>query len=150
MLMVSPQYMNKWRTSQWNAAQRLTIQVNSQHPVTRTQRSAGWPRPEHHWKLYQSIQWRPWNPAVLALIIIRPRKKICVFMVRRPTLIFGPDPKIFYDTFRRKLFKYPTFAIQCSFLCLRDRCFDKNELNVTLQVSKCILDAIQHHFTYKK
>ena len=24
-----------------------------------------WPRPGHHWKGYQSIQWRPWNPAVL-------------------------------------------------------------------------------------
>ena len=55
-------------------------------------------------------------------------------MVRQPTLIFGPGPKLFYGTFRRKLFKYPIFAIQCSFWCLRDRYFDKNESNVTLQV----------------
>ena len=34
---------------------------------------------------------------------IRPKKKICVFTVRRPTLIFGPDPKLFYVTFNRKL-----------------------------------------------
>ena len=29
---------------------------------------------------------------------MRP-KKICVFTVRRPSLIFGPDPKLFYCTF---------------------------------------------------
>ena len=66
-------------------------------------------------------------------IMLRPKKK-CVFTVRRPTLIFGPDPKLFYGTFSRKLFKCPIFAFQCSFLCLRDHYFDKNELNVTLQV----------------
>ena len=65
---------------------------------------------------------------------IRPRKKICVFTVRRPTLIFGPDPKLFYCTFSRKLFKYPIFAFKSSFWCLSDNYFDKNELNVTLQV----------------
>ena len=62
------------------------------------------------------------------------KKKICVFTVCRPSLIFGPDPKLFYCTFSRKLFKYPIFAFQCSFSCLRDHYFDKNELNVTLQV----------------
>ena len=56
-------------------------------------------------------------------------KKICVVTVRRPTLIFGPDPKLFYGTFSRKLFKCPIFAFQCSFGCLRDHYFDKNELN---------------------
>ena len=35
---------------------------------------------------------------------------MCVFTVRQPTLIFGPDPKHFYGTFKRKLFKYPIFA----------------------------------------
>ena len=37
------------------------------HPTTKTQRSAWgpWPWPAHHWKGYQSIQWRPRNPAVL-------------------------------------------------------------------------------------
>ena len=60
--------------------------------------------------------------------------KKCVFTVRQPTLIFGPDPKLFYGTFSRKLFKYPIFAFQCSFWCLRYHYFDKNELNVTLQV----------------
>ena len=40
----------------------------------------------------------------------------------------------FYGTFSRKLLKYPIFAFQCSFLCLRDHYFDKNELNVTLQM----------------
>ena len=68
------------------------------------------------------------------LIVARPKKKICVFTVRRPSLIFGPDPKLFYCTFSRKLFKYPIFAFQCSFSCLRDHYFDKNELNVTLQM----------------
>ena len=47
---------------------------------------------------------------------------------------FGPDPKLFYCTFSRKLFKYHIFAFQCSFACLRDHYFDKNELNATLQV----------------
>ena len=42
-------------------------------------------------------------------------KKICVFTVRQPTLILGPDPKLFYGTFSRKLFKYPIFAFQFSF-----------------------------------
>ena len=55
-------------------------------------------------------------------------------MVRQPSLIFGPDPKLFYGTFSRKLFKYPNFAFQCSIGCLRDHYFDKNKLNVTLQV----------------
>ena len=45
----------------------------------------------------------------------KAKKKICVFMVRRPTLIFGPDPKLFNGTFSRKLFKCPIFAFQCSF-----------------------------------
>ena len=52
-------------------------------------------------------------------------------MVRRPSLIFGPDPKLFYGTFSRKLFKYPIFAFQCCFCCLKDHYFDKNKLNVT-------------------
>ena len=62
------------------------------------------------------------------------KKKICVFTVRRPSLIFGPDPKLFYCTVSRKLFKYPIFAFQLCFSCLRHHYFDKNELNVTLQV----------------
>ena len=49
-------------------------------------------------------------------------------------LNFWPDPKLFYRTFSRKLFKYPIFAFQCSICCLRDHYFDKNKLNVTLQV----------------
>ena len=63
--------------------------------------------------------------------IARPKKKY-VFTVRRPSLIFGPDPKLFYGTFSRKLFKYPIFAFQCSFWCLMDNYFDKNKLNVDL------------------
>ena len=63
-----------------------------------------------------------------------------VIKVRRPTLIFGPHPKLFYDNFSRKLFKYPNFALQCSFRFLRDHYFDKN-LNVTLQMEKYTLDA---------
>ena len=64
------------------------------------------------------------------------KKNMCVyhFTVRRPSLIFGPDPKLFYATFSRKLFKYPIFAFQCSFWWLMDNYFDKNKLNVTLQV----------------
>ena len=62
------------------------------------------------------------------------KKKICVFTVRRPTLIFGPDPKYFYCTFSRKLFKYILFAFKSGFWCLSDNYFDKNELNITLQV----------------
>ena len=31
------------------------------------------------------------------------KKYLCVFTVRRPTLIFGLDPKPFYGTFNRKL-----------------------------------------------
>ena len=61
----------------------------------------------------------------------RGQKKICVFTVR---LIFGSDPKLFYSTLSWKLFKYPIFSLQCSFCCLRDHYFDKNKLNVTLQV----------------
>ena len=66
--------------------------------------------------------------------VAKAKKKICVFTVRRPTLILGPDPKLFYGTFSRKLFRYPIFAFQFSFLCLRGHYFDKNELIVTLQV----------------
>ena len=61
----------------------------------------------------------------------KAKKKKCVFTVRRPSLIFGPDPKLFYGTSSRKLFKYPIFAFQCSFCCLKDHYFDKNKLNVT-------------------
>ena len=70
----------------------------------------------------------------LFLLWVRPKKKICVFTVRRPTLIFGPDPKLFYVTFTRKLLKYPIFAYQCSFWCLNDHYCDKNKSNVTLEV----------------
>ena len=45
----------------------------------------------------------------------------------KPTLIFGPGPKLFYGTCSRKLFKYPIFAFG-------DHYFDKNELNVTPEV----------------
>ena len=65
---------------------------------------------------------------------LRPKKKICVFTVRRPTLIFGLDPKLFYNTFSRKSFQCHIFAFQCSFWCLRHHYFDKNKLNVTPQV----------------
>ena len=65
--------------------------------------------------------------------IVRPNK-ICVFTICRPTQIFGPDPKLFYDTFNRKLFEYPIFAFQCSFWCWRDHYFDQNVLKVTVQV----------------
>ena len=34
------------------------------------------------------------------------RKKKCVFTVCQLTLILGPDPKLFYGTFSRELFKY--------------------------------------------
>ena len=40
----------------------------------------------------------------LVYIKNRAKKKIFVFTVRRPTLIFSPDPKLFYGTFSRKLF----------------------------------------------
>ena len=43
------------------------------------------------------------------------KKKKCEFPVCQMTLIFGPDPKLFYGTFSRKLFKYPIFAFQCNF-----------------------------------
>ena len=49
----------------------------------------------------------------------RAKKKICVFTVRRPTLIFGSNAKLFYGTFSRKWFKYHIFAFQCSFWCLK-------------------------------
>ena len=62
----------------------------------------------------------------------KAKKKICEFTVRQLSLIFGPDPKLFYGTFSRKLFKYLIFAFQCSFCCLMDHYFDKNKLNVTL------------------
>ena len=62
------------------------------------------------------------------------KKKICVFTVCRPSLIFGSDPKLFYGTLSWKLFKYPIFAFKFSFCCLMDLYFDKNKLNVTFQV----------------
>ena len=65
---------------------------------------------------------------------VKAKKKISVFTVRRPTLIFGPDLKLFYGTCSRKLFKYPIIAYECSFWCLSDNYFDKNELNITLQL----------------
>ena len=68
------------------------------------------------------------------LLFLLRQKKNYVFTVRQPTLIFWPGPKLFYDTFSRKLLRYPIFAFQCSFWFLRDHYFDKNELNVTLQV----------------
>ena len=40
--------------------------------------------------------YKPW------LVHKAKKKKICVFTVHRPTLIFGPDPKLFYGTFSRK------------------------------------------------
>ena len=48
-------------------------------------------------------------------------------------------PYISYDTFSRKLLKYPIFALQCSFWCPREDNFDKkqqqqNPINVTLEV----------------
>ena len=56
-------------------------------------------------------------------------------MVRRPTLIFGPDPKLFYCTFSRKLCKYPILPSNLVFdVVISDNYFDKNELNITLQV----------------
>ena len=65
------------------------------------------------------------------IIFIRPK---CVFAFTRPTLIFGPDPKLVYDTFSETLFRYPIFAFKYSFWCLRDHYFDKKESNVTLVV----------------
>ena len=35
---------------------------------------------------------------------IRPKKKICVFPVTRPTLIFPSDPKVFIGIPKKKLF----------------------------------------------
>ena len=40
------------------------VQCEFRHQNTRSGWGP-WPQPEHHWKGYQSIQWRPWNPAVL-------------------------------------------------------------------------------------
>ena len=76
-----------------------------------------------------------WTYAVQRVgVCIRPRKKICVFTVRRPTLMFGPDPNLFYGTLSRNLFKHPILVFECSFWCLRDHYFDKNELIIPLQV----------------
>ena len=58
------------------------------------------------WIQVWAICW-PWQDVDVVLPQVRPKKKICVFTVRRPSLIFGPDPKLFYCTFSRKLFKYP-------------------------------------------
>ena len=60
------------------------------------------------------------------------KKKICMFTVTQPTLIFGPNPNLFYGTFSEKLFRYSIFAFQCSFWCLRGHYFDNNKSNVTL------------------
>ena len=38
--------------------------------------------------------------AMFALNWLRPKKKICVFTVTRPTLIFASDPMHFYTEFR--------------------------------------------------
>ena len=96
-----------------------------------------------------TIKWDPWlcinvTTSLLQVIkcggfwpgkeLFKAKKKKCVFTVRRPTLIFGLDPNHFYGTFSRKLNKYPIFAFQGSFWCQRDHYFDKNELNVTLQM----------------
>ena len=43
---------------------------------------------------------------------IRPKEKICEFTVTRPTLIFGPDPKGFYRTFKRQIFQISHFPFQ--------------------------------------
>ena len=72
-----------------------------------------------------------WGDRVRRIIVcwsasIRPKKNLCVY--DPPTVpSFWPDPKLFYGTFRRKLFEYPIFAFQCRFLCLKDHYFDKNE-----------------------
>ena len=68
------------------------------------------------------------------------KKKICVFTVRQlaPTLNFFMALLVENN--------YLNTLFLPSFWCLRDHYFD----NVTLQVKKCILDANQHQFSYKK
>ena len=65
---------------------------------------------------------------------IRPNK-ICVFTVTWPTLILALTLNFFLGTFSVKSLRNPILAFQYnSFWCLRDHYFDKNELNVTLEV----------------
>ena len=45
----------------------------------------------------------------------KAKKKICEFTVTRPTLIFGPDPKGFYCTFKRQLFQIYHFRFHAMF-----------------------------------
>ena len=73
------------------------------------------------------------------------KNKMCVFG-RSTDRNFGPDPKLFCDTCSRKLFKCLIFAFQCS-----NHYFEKYKLNVYHEeyMQKCILDAIQHQFSYK-
>ena len=63
--------MYRWRTGLWNAAPRLKIHANFPTPCQQKSQNHKDPPEVHdhdrnnHWKGYQSIQWRPWNQAVL-------------------------------------------------------------------------------------
>ena len=63
------------------------------------------------------------------------------------------DPKLFkallVENYLLNTLFLPSNVIFLCLTCLRDNYFDKNEFNVTLQVLKCLLDAIQHQFSYK-
>ena len=45
----------------------------------------------------------------------KKKKNICECTVTQPTLIFGPDPKGFYRTFKRQLFYISYFRFQTMF-----------------------------------
>ena len=47
------------------------------------------------------------------------------------------------------MWKHVLLCVRLATRLLRDNNFDKNKLNVTLHMKKCILDAIQHQFSYK-
>ena len=62
----------------------------------------------YHCKQYRSSGWI--SGSLWMKFPVCGPQKMFVFTIWRPTLIFGPDPKIFYGTFHRNFFKYPIFA----------------------------------------
>ena len=47
---------------------------------------------------------------------IKAKKKICVFPVTRPTLIFPSDPKVFIGIPKKKILSYATYLFAAIFI----------------------------------
>ena len=67
--------------------------------------------------------WRTqrWTYSPSFVTVSSGKKKICEFTVTRPTLIFGPDSKGFYCTFKRQIFQISHFCFQDVALVLYNR-----------------------------